>query len=352
MAGLDFFIDVVVSGAVLGVGLTDPPETVSRVLGDGYVDDERSTTLRRDYGLVEFFWNRRSRSQPWYPSGFTVQVHRLGAVDVDAGLVARLGPFGDRVRHRDLDDELRRLGYRLEEIITRDADGPGYRRFWLAESRTSVTVAATGWQRSSAGDVWSISGPHPQSITVAAEGASPRAVKDGLTHLLRLDDIERAGWLNRRQPQSADRANWWLYLLLVIDERIRDRKDRAAEWIALKVWLLRRSEATGVFAAADSAEMMAYFLLAVRRAHPDLLDRLPSADEVVRACLRAIPIGVDDVPLLDDDRDLHRLDLTQMRQSRQAKKLVNAAQWHRDQVRDESLADQLQRWTTVKPRLV
>ncbi len=106
-----------------------------------------------------------------------------------------------------------------------------------------------------------------------------------------------------------------------------------------------------MFAAADSAEMMAHFLLAVRREHPDLLDRLPSADEVVRACLHAIPVEFDEVAL-DDDRDLHRLDLTQMRQSRRAKNLVNAAQWHRDHIRDENLADQLRRWIAVKPRLV
>jgi hypothetical protein len=90
----------------------------------------------------------------------------------------------------------------------------------------------------------------------------------------------------------------------------------------------------------------------LRREHPDLLDRLPSADEVVRACLHAIAVAVEQVALLDDDRDLHRLDLTQMRQSRQAKNLVNAAQWHRDHIHDEHLADQLRRWIAVKPRLV
>jgi hypothetical protein len=352
VAGLDYFIDVVASGAVPGIGPSDPPETVSQVLGDGFVDDERPTTLRRDYGLVELFWNRRSRSQPWCPSGFAVRVHRLGAVAVDPGLVDRYGPLGVRVPYRDLDDELQRLGYRLQEI-TQDADRPGYRRFWLAESRTCVTVAATGWQWLDAGDVWSISGPYSASIVAAAEvGASRQAVKDGLTHLLRLGDIERGGWLDRRQPSPVHRANWWLFLLLVIDQQIRDHPDRAADWVALKVWLLRRAEATGVIGAAGSAEMMAYFLLAVRREHPDLLDRLPCADDVVRACLHAIPIAVEEVALLDDDRDLHRLDLTQMRQSRQAKNLVNAAQWHRDHVRDEHLADQLRRWIAVKLRLV
>lgn len=281
-----------------------------QALGDGYLDDERSTTLLRDYGLVEFFWHRRSRSQPWYPSGFTVQVHRLGAVDVDPGLVDRYGPLGVRLRYRDLVDELQRLGYQLEEI-TQDAGGPEYRRFWLAESRVCVTVAATEWQRQDAGDVWSISGPYPPSTVAAAEvGASRQAVKDGVTHLLQLGDVERVGWLDRRQPPPGDLATWWLYLFLVIDQQVRDRPDRVAEWVALKVWLLRRAEATGVFAAAACAEMTAYFLLGVRREHPEVLDRLPSADEVVRACLHAIPVTVDEVALLADGRDLHRLDLT------------------------------------------
>jgi hypothetical protein len=50
--------------------------------------------------------------------------------------------------------------------------------------------------------------------------------------------------------------------------------------------------------------------------------------------------------------DLGRLDRTQMRNSRQAKNLVSAAEWHLDHVHDEQLAEPLRQWLTVKPRLV
>jgi hypothetical protein len=89
VAGLDFFVDVVVSGAVLGVGLTDTPETVAAVLGEDFVEDGERTVLRRDYGLVEFSWSRPSAAQPWHATGFTVQAHRLGHVDVIDELVDR-----------------------------------------------------------------------------------------------------------------------------------------------------------------------------------------------------------------------------------------------------------------------
>jgi hypothetical protein len=79
---------------------------------------------------------------------------------------------------------------------------------------------------------------------------------------------------------------------------------------------------------------------------------LPSADEVVRACLDAIPVGLNEVAGLDDRRDLSRLDTTQMRQSRQAKTLVSAAQWHLDDVQDAHLAARLRERIDIKPRLV
>jgi hypothetical protein len=51
-----------------------------------------------------------------------------------------------------------------------------------------------------------------------------------------------------------------------------------------------------------------YFVAGTRVAAPHLAATLPSADEVVAACLAAIPVGLDQVALLDDDRGgLHRL---------------------------------------------
>ncbi|MEV2238435.1 hypothetical protein [Micromonospora sp. NPDC049891] len=204
-----------------------------------------------------------------------------------------------------------------------------------------------------AGDVWSISGRQPpEAVAAAGLGAQRQAITDGLAHLLRLGDNQRRDWLDRRQPASSARVNWWLYLLLVIDQVLGDQPGRRADWVELKLWLLRQGQARGVLTRAESAEKVAYFAADMRRAGAELPDLLPSADDIVRACLDAIPVGRDQVPMLDARRDLHGLDPTQIRLSRLAKNLINAAQWHLDEVQDERLADQLSKWIAVKPSLV
>jgi hypothetical protein len=65
VADLDFFVDVVVGGTVLGVGLTDSPDDVARTLGGDFVEDRTRAAMRRDYGLVEFSWARRPGSDSW-----------------------------------------------------------------------------------------------------------------------------------------------------------------------------------------------------------------------------------------------------------------------------------------------
>lgn len=74
----EFFVDVVVTGQVLGVDASCPPEQVTRVLG-GYAENvnRRRTLMWRDYGAVEFFWNRPSARGPWQGTHLSVQVHRL-----------------------------------------------------------------------------------------------------------------------------------------------------------------------------------------------------------------------------------------------------------------------------------
>jgi hypothetical protein len=88
--------------------------------------------------------------------------------------------------------------------------------------------------------------------------------------------------------------------------------------VELKLWLLRRGQARGVFTRAESAEEIAYFVADMRRAGAELPELLPSADDVVRACFEAIPVGRDQVAMLDDRRDLQGLDRMPMLLSRQA----------------------------------
>jgi hypothetical protein len=161
---------------------------------------------------------------------------------------------------------------------------------------------------------------------------------------------QRRQWLDRRQPAPDERVNWWLYLLLVIDQQLRDQSGRRTDWAELKLWLLRQGQAQAVFNEADSAEKLAYFTSDIRRAGVELAV-LPSADDIVRACLDTIPIGLNEVATLPDRRNLGGLDRTQTRHSRQAKNLVSAAQRHLDQVQDEHLAAQLRARIAIKPHL-
>src|SRR5207248_10914877 len=116
----------------------------------------------------------------------------------------------------------------------------------------------TGWQgRLAAGDVWSIGAPcPPESVAAARLGGHRQSVKDGLVHLLRLDEAGRGAWLDGREPMPHERVDWWLYLLLVVDAQLRDRPGRRPDWVALKLWLLRQARSRGVLTAAESAERM------------------------------------------------------------------------------------------------
>lgn len=78
---------------------------------------------------------------------------------------------------------------------------------------------------------------------------------------------------------------------------------------------------------------------------------MPSADSVVRACLNAIPVAIDAVATIDDVHDVHRLDIKQMRLSRQAKDVVNAARPHLDELTDTALAEELRAWMAITTRI-
>jgi hypothetical protein len=78
---------------------------------------------------------------------------------------------------------------------------------------------------------------------------------------------------------------------------------------------------------------------------------LPSADTVVRACLEAIPVSLDQVALTDQ-QNLRALGRQEMLHSRRAKNLLNAAERHLADLDDPDLALRLRAWLAIKPRLV
>lgn len=345
----NFLIDVVASGSVLGVGTGDTPEQVAGRLGDGFQQDTTRLTMRRDYGLVEFFWGRRSSRDPWLSAGFAMQVHRLA---LDPAL--RDGPWGHlgpRVPFAGLRADLGRLGFHCREI-TVDADRPQWRRYWQPESLVSVLVARTaGAGVVKPGDVHAIHVPHTAAAVAADQMRGRRqSVRDSLAHVVRLDDAGRQAWLDRREPVLADRVNWWLYLMLVIDAKLQDQPGARPEWVDLRIWLMHQAVARGIFSPTRHAGDMAYFVRTMRLAQVTA-PALPSADDIVRGCLDAITVTPDQAVARDDAGRLTTFDRAVVLPSWRARALVNAAQWYLDALGDEALAGRLREWAAVRPRL-
>lgn len=72
---LAFYVDVVTTGTVLGVGPEASPDRVTAVLGPDFAENAFGAgSMFRDYGLAEFFWDRPSAEQPWSGHHFTLQV--------------------------------------------------------------------------------------------------------------------------------------------------------------------------------------------------------------------------------------------------------------------------------------
>jgi len=341
-----FLVDVVATGSILGMGVGDTPDQVAGRLGDSFLEDKTRSSMRRDYGLVEFFWSRMSGRGPWLSAGFTVQVHRLAT---DPGLRdGRWGRLGPRVPFASLRAELAPLGFQCADI-TVHADRPDWRRYWHAEALTAIQVARTTWTGVlRAGDVFAIHAPHTTATVAADQMRSRRqSIRDSLAHLLSLDDACRRDWLDRRQPGPADRLNWWLYLLVVIDSRLSDQAGNRPEWIDLRVWLMREGVTRGVLSAAWQAGDMAYFALAMRASRA-ASPSLPTADDVVTACLDAIPVEPRQAIARDGDGRLVTFDRAVVLPSRQANALLSAAQWHLEALADPELAGRLEEWMSFR----
>jgi len=185
---------------------------------------------------------------------------------------------------------------------------------------------------------------------VTVGGMRDEAISGGeLDQLLRSDENARSRWLDRR-CQLAPGANWWLHLLLLIDERWEHRPAERAAWAQLKIWLLGQARERSALGQSAVAERMAYYVSQMRGAGI-AASILPSADIVVRACLEAIPVSLDQVALTDQ-QNLRALGRQEMLHSRRAKNLLNAAERHLADLDDPDLALRLRAWLAIKPRLV
>lgn len=156
MGALEFAVDVVTFGSVLGVGPRVGPEEVCAVLGGDFGENRQKHLMWRDFGLVEFFWERESGSDPWQGTHFSVQFHRLtwlAADGVGEAIGRRYGSFGSALDFEELRAALDGAGVPLEEL---HPASPDVREYWQAESQAAVLVQADG---EDAGTVFRITAP-------------------------------------------------------------------------------------------------------------------------------------------------------------------------------------------------
>ncbi|MGW7021492.1 hypothetical protein ACWGGS_19470 [Streptomyces decoyicus] len=177
---LAFYVDVVTTGSLLGVGPADSPDRVTRVLGSNFGESTfGDRSMCRDYGLAEFFYDRACADQPWSGHHVTLQVHRLAYRDrtlVNDTLRAQYGRFTPRLRFEKLQRLLERRGVPLLEIPEIPVNAPYFRTFWQPDSQVAVSVIGTYGEYSTpdnlrVGDVYSIQAP------MAAEEAEWRRTR-------------------------------------------------------------------------------------------------------------------------------------------------------------------------------
>ncbi|WP_237302605.1 hypothetical protein [Streptomyces sp. S063] len=319
-AGMAFFTDFVVTGAVRGADATSTPAEVTALLGDGFVESRTGLgQLLRCYDLVEVAWEREGDGL----RGFciTVQTHRLDVpLPVD-----------------ELAADLDRAGFPLVEVAP---DGVGCRRFVRADSRVGVLVdEESGQVLALTAPAWFAPGPRGEPSPWPRE-----AGRDRVRHLAGLGAAEREAWARRRQPDEADAAaRWWWFLwtscrqLLPGEGAQRFGHDRSV-WQELGLWLLDACELVGVLDRTDAVcETVRYGLL--------------EPDAAVRACLDAVPVSRADVATREST-PYTRENLAAVNASRAAKRLTLAAGELLPRVRDRALRAEVEAWLELRTRLM
>lgn len=298
-----FFVDLTITGTVLGLDHTSTPEAVHAVFGGEH------TPPVDDFGLVEFGWADREVTY------FGAQVHRLPWLvrdhEVEPALVARYGGFPDRV---DV-DELRRAvagqGVQLEEWPRED-----HVEYWSPVSHMGVLA-----ERDSR-DVVKLLGPTCRSPWLSFPGRTER-FESYARHLLTATEAEREKWFDKRAEGTAD---WWGCLAATAARRTGGTAEAAQRWRLLRLALHRAAVARGVYPPDQATATEVELLLAAGLETDDAVRRW------LGTAARPVP---GDIPAARRLRDqIHQVERALPR------------------LTDPAVAGALREWGTVKPHLL
>jgi len=310
MSGFDFFVDLTITGTVLGLDHTSEREAVHAVFGGGFAEPLDS------FGLVEFGWHERE------VVFYGAQAHRLSWLTrengVEPALVERYGDFPDRL---DVDDLLKAVagqGFPLEEQPCHDDDH--------VEFRSPVSHMGVLAERSSR-TVEKLLGRSFRPPWRSFPNQYER-FESSVRHLLPLTDVERDAWFDKREPVE-NRTDWWGCLAAATARGTG-----------------------GAGGAAESARQRQLLGLAIHRA---AVERGVYPPDLAATTEVGLLVGANLAP---DDAVRRWLATAAM----PAPSDLRAARLLRDQIHevqralpsltDPELAAELRRWGTVKPNLL
>jgi hypothetical protein len=323
MSGFDFFVDLMVTGTVLGLDDTSEIETVHAVFGqDDFLPPLDS------FGLIEFGWYQHKGR--WEVTYFGAQAHRLRWLTRDTmmepALIERYGEFPDRIDVDELLVALSRQGIQLEELPYHDED---YVDLWSPVTRMGVLADRSSRSvekmlgRSSRNGWRSFPG-RQETFTAYAK------------HLLTLTDTERQTWYDRRDPQE-NRADWWRCLSHAAAGKTGGTDETALRWARLRLALVSAAAERGALPPDEAAVAEVELLADAAENDLPLGTADCTADDAVArwlATLPASPAGAD------------------LPTARLLRDQIHDVQRGLGLLTDPGLAEELRRWMAVKPLLL
>lgn len=139
MRDLEFFVNLVITGTVLGLDHTSDLAEVEAVLPDGTHPVGTTGSLLTSVGLVEFGWYREDPRDRWQVAYFGAQTHRLEHTRKPHALNDRYGRFRRHLDYNQLRRGVEMSGFELE--LHHDyQDGHGH--YWLPSTGMGVTYIA------------------------------------------------------------------------------------------------------------------------------------------------------------------------------------------------------------------
>jgi hypothetical protein len=115
---LAFLVNVVATGSVLGVDSSHSPEEVTARPRYGLCGQPRREVHWRDYGTVEFFWERLPGATGWRGTHFSIRGHRLrnDPGSMSDAVRRAYGPFREGLRFEEFAMALAMAGCELAEV--------------------------------------------------------------------------------------------------------------------------------------------------------------------------------------------------------------------------------------------